>query len=62
LPVSLTIGGQAAQVLYAGSAIGAVQGVTQIQAVIPAGLTGAVPVVLTAGSAASQSNVTISVK
>jgi uncharacterized protein (TIGR03118 family) len=62
LPVSLTIGGQTAQVLYAGSAIGSVQGVMQIEALIPAGLTGAVPVVLTVGTTTSQANATISVK
>ena len=62
LPVGLTIGGQTAQVLYAGAAIGSVQGVMQVEALIPAGLTGAVPVVLTVGTAASQANVTISVK
>ena len=62
LPVSLTIGGQTAHLLYAGTAIGAVQGVMQIEALIPSGLTGAVPVVLTVGSTTSQSNVTISVK
>ena len=62
LPVTLTIGGQPARVLYAGSAIGGVQGVMQIEALIPSGLTGAVPVALTVGTAASQSNVTIGVK
>jgi uncharacterized protein (TIGR03118 family) len=62
LPVGLTIGGQTAHVLYAGTAIGAVQGVMQIEALIPNGLTGAVPVVLGVGSANSQANVTISVK
>lgn len=62
LPVSLTIGGQTAQLLYDGTAIGSVQGVMQVEALIPAGLTGAVPVVLTVGSAGSQANVTISVK
>jgi uncharacterized protein (TIGR03118 family) len=62
LPVSLAIGGQTARLLYAGTAIGAVQGVMQIEALIPSGLTGGVPVVLTVGSTTSQSNVTISVK
>jgi uncharacterized protein (TIGR03118 family) len=62
LPVSLTIGGQTADVLYAGTGPGLVQGVMQVEAVIPSGLTGAVPVVLTVGSASSQANVTISVQ
>jgi uncharacterized protein (TIGR03118 family) len=61
LPFSLTIGGQSAEVTYAGSAPGLVQGNTQVEALIPSGLTGSVPVVLTIGSAASQSNVTIAV-
>jgi uncharacterized protein (TIGR03118 family) len=62
LPVSLTIGGQPARALYTGSAIGGVQGVMQIEALIPAGLTGAVPVALTVGATGSQANVTVSVK
>jgi uncharacterized protein (TIGR03118 family) len=62
LPVSLTIGGQTADVLYAGTGPGLVQGVMQVEAVIPSSLTGAVPVVLTVGSAGSQANVTISVQ
>jgi uncharacterized protein (TIGR03437 family) len=63
LPVRLTIGGQAAQVLYAGSAPGNVAGVMEVEAIVPAGAgSGAVPVLLTVGSATSQGNVTISVK
>jgi uncharacterized protein (TIGR03118 family) len=66
LPVSLTIGGQPARVLYAGTAIGQVQGVMQVEALIPAGLTGNVPVLLTVGlnsfNTTSQPNVTIAVK
>jgi uncharacterized protein (TIGR03118 family) len=66
LPVSLTIGGQAARVLYAGTAIGQVQGVMQVEALVPAGLSGNVPVLLTVGfnyfNITSQPNVTIAVK
>jgi len=63
LPVSLTIGGQAATVLYAGSAPGNVAGVMEVEATIPAGAaSGAAPVVLTVGSATSQGNVTVNVK
>jgi len=63
LPVSLTIGGQAATVLYAGSAPGNVAGVMEVEAIIPAGAaSGAAPVVLTVGSATSQGNVTVNVK
>jgi len=61
LPVSLTIGGQTARVLYAGTAFGSVQGVMQVEALIPSGLTGAVPLVLTVGSVSSQTTTTISV-
>jgi uncharacterized protein (TIGR03437 family) len=60
--VSVTIGGKLAQVIYAGTAFGLVQGVLQVEALIPAGVTGTAPVVLTAGSAASQTTATISVK
>jgi uncharacterized protein (TIGR03437 family) len=66
LPVSLTIGGLPARVLYAGTAIGQVQGVMQVEALIPAGLSGSVPVLLTVGfnyfNITSQPNVTIAVK
>jgi uncharacterized protein (TIGR03437 family) len=62
LPVSLSIGGQNAKVLYAGSGLGLVQAILQVEAIIPAGVTGTAPVVLTVGSASSQPKVTISVK
>jgi uncharacterized protein (TIGR03437 family) len=63
LPVSLTIGGQAAQVLFAGSAPGNVAGVMEVEAIVPAGAaSGTPPVVLTVGSASSQANVTVNVK
>jgi uncharacterized protein (TIGR03437 family) len=62
LPVSLSIGGQSAKVLYAGSGLGIVQAILQVQAIIPAGVTGTAPVVVTVGSASSQPKVTISVK
>jgi uncharacterized protein (TIGR03437 family) len=63
LPVSLTIGGQTAQVLYAGSAPGNVAGVMEVEAIVPAGTASGTPaVVLTVGSGASQANVTVNVK
>ena len=63
LPVSLTIGGKTATVVYAGSAPGLVAGVMLVEAIVPAGAgTGAVPVVLTVGSASSQANATIALK
>ena len=62
-PVSLTIGGQNAQVLYAGSAPGSVAGLMEVEAVVPNGAaTGSDPVLLTVGTASSQTNVTINVK
>jgi len=61
-PVRITIGGKPAQLIYAGTAFGLVQGVLQVEALIPAGVTGTAPVVLTVGSATSQTTATISVK
>ncbi len=63
LSVSVTIGGQTAQVLYAGSAPGNVAGVMEVEAIVPAGTASGTPaVVLTVGTAASQANVTVNVK
>jgi uncharacterized protein (TIGR03437 family) len=64
LPVSATIGGQTAQVLFAGSAPGLLAGVLQVEVVVPtAASTGAQPVVLTIGSASSsQQSATIVLK
>jgi uncharacterized protein (TIGR03118 family) len=63
LSVSLTIGGQTAQVLYAGSAPGNIAGIMFVEAIVPAGATsGADAAVLTVGTVASQQNVTVSVK
>ena len=53
-PVTATIGGQAAMVVYAGSAPGQIAGVMQVEMVVPAGAgTGPVPLVLTAGGVSS---------
>jgi uncharacterized protein (TIGR03437 family) len=64
LPVSVTIGGQNAQVLYAGGAPGEIAGLMQINAVIASGIqTGsAVPVVVQVGNVSSQPGVTIAVR
>ena len=64
LPVAVTIGGQPATVLYAGGAPGLVAGVLQVNVRVPDGVTPgpAVPVVVTVGSAASQSGVTVAVR
>ncbi|HVW83682.1 MAG TPA: hypothetical protein VHB50_03340 [Bryobacteraceae bacterium] len=60
--VSATVGGQPAQVLYAGNAGGEVAGVTQLNLQLPAGVTGQVPVVVTVGGQSSQSTVTVSIQ
>src|SRR5262249_18696797 len=60
--VNVTIGGKPAQVIYAGTALGLGPGILQVEAIMPAGVTGAAPVVLTVGSATSQTTATISAK
>jgi endo-1,4-beta-xylanase len=63
LPVSATVGGVSAQVLYAGPAPGEVNGVLQVNVTIPTGLaSGPQPVVISAGGAASQNGITVAVK
>lgn len=53
-PVTASVGGKAATVIYAGSAPGQIAGVMQVEVVIPAGAgTGAVPVVITSSGASS---------
>jgi len=62
-PVTATIGGVAAKVVYAGTAPGLVNGAMQVDLQIPAGLTpGPQPVVITVGSAVSQSGITVAVQ
>jgi uncharacterized protein (TIGR03437 family) len=60
--VTVTIGGVPATVQYAGGAQGIIAGVVQVNAVVPAGLSGNVPVVVTVGGNSSQAGVTIAVK
>jgi uncharacterized protein (TIGR03437 family) len=63
LPVKVTIGGQLAQFVSAGTPIGELSGVMVVRAAVPTGLTaGPVPVVLSVGSVSTSQNVTISVK
>ncbi len=64
LPVGLTIGGIAAEVVYAGSAPGLVAGVLQVNARVPEEVTpgSALEVVLAIGDARSQAGVTIAVR
>ncbi len=62
--VSVTIGGQNAEVLYQGAAPGLVAGVLQVNARIPANIASGstVPVVVTIGNVNSQANVTLAVQ
>ena len=62
LAVFVTIGGQPADVLYAGSAPGLITGVLQVNARVPVVVSGTVPIVLTIGKASSQLGVTIAVQ
>ncbi len=53
-PVTATIGGKAATVIYAGSAPGQIAGVMQVEVVVPAGAgTGSVPAVISSSGASS---------
>jgi uncharacterized protein (TIGR03437 family) len=62
LPVRVTIGGKSATVEYAGPS-GGFNGLDQINARIPAGVTGTVPVVVTTASGAkSRTDVVVSIK
>ena len=60
--VAVTLGGVPAQLRYAGGAPGQIAGLMQVNVVVPAGLSGAVSVVLTAGGVASQPGVTVVVR
>jgi uncharacterized protein (TIGR03437 family) len=62
--VTATIGGIAAEVLYAGAAPGLIAGVEQINVRVPAEVTpaGAVPVSLQIGSFTTSSGVTVAVQ
>jgi uncharacterized protein (TIGR03437 family) len=64
LPVSVTIGGQPAQLQYFGGAPGEIAGVMQINAIIPSGIQirGMVPILLQVGNVTSQADVTIAVR
>lgn len=63
LPVSVSIGGIDAQILYAGGAPGLVAGVMQINVRIPQSVqSGQLPVIVSVGSATSPANVTVAVQ
>jgi uncharacterized protein (TIGR03437 family) len=63
-PVTVTIGGQNAQVLYQGAAPGLVAGISQINAQIPSNIAPgpSIPVTITVGNTPSHNSVTIAVK
>jgi uncharacterized protein (TIGR03437 family) len=66
LPVTVKIGGVAAQVLYAGAAPGLIAGMLQVNCVIPAGAASgwAVPIIIiiTVGTTPSQPGVTLAIQ
>ena len=64
LPVTVSIGGTNADILYAGAAPGLVSGVLQINARVPSGLVPNTPasVKITVGAASTLNTVTVSVK
>ena len=62
-PITATIGGQPAEVIYSGPAPGLVTGIFQINVMLPNGLpSGDEPVVVTIGNASSQVGVTVAVQ
>lgn len=63
LAVTAQIGGQPAEVLYAGAAPGMVSGVVQVNLRVPAGVSpGAAPVMLQVGPSATQQGLTVAVR
>jgi uncharacterized protein (TIGR03437 family) len=62
LPVTVTIGGQPAEILYVGGGSGLVAGILQVGARVPDGIgSGNVPVVIKVGDNVSASGVTMNV-
>ena len=62
-PVTATIGGVNATVLYAGAAPGLVAGVLQVNVRVPSGIPGGdQPVVVTIGGASTQAGLTVAIK
>lgn len=60
--VSVTVGGEPVQVLYAGSAPGEANGVVQVNIQLPSDITGAQPVILTIGGISSPATVTVAIR
>lgn len=61
-PVTVTIGGIRADVLYAGAAPGNVAGLFQINVRLPAGVRGSAPVIVNVGGIASQTGLTLNIR
>lgn len=60
--VAVQIGGQNANVVYAGAAPGFVAGVLQVNVQIPAGISGTAPIQLSIGNASTPPGLTVSVR
>ena len=56
-----TVGGQPAQIVYAGDAPGEVAGMVQFNIQVPGGVAGTVPIVVTAGGQSSQTTATVAI-
>ena len=61
-PVSVTVGGEPAAVLYAGSAPGEANGVVQVNIQLPPNITGTQPVILTVSGISSPATVTVAIR
>jgi uncharacterized protein (TIGR03437 family) len=61
-PVSVTVGGQGAQILYAGAGPGFVAGVLQVDLQIPPGVSGTVPLQLIVGTGSTPAGLTVTVR
>lgn len=63
LPITAEIGGRPAAVLYAGTSVGIVSGVIQLNLLVPSGLaTGQQPVTVNVGTVATRTGVTIAIQ
>jgi uncharacterized protein (TIGR03437 family) len=62
LAVTVQIGGQPAHILYAGAAPGDVAGVLQVDVLIPAGVTGTVPLQLSVGTNSTPAGLMVTVQ
>src|ERR1019366_9067608 len=60
--VSVTLGGQGAQILYAGAGPGFVAGVLQVDLQIPPGVSGTVPLQLIVGTGSTPAGLTVTVR